>query len=89
MLRKPIARLVSLYYFQRAHKMEIVERNNLELARLANKYSMAEFFQAEEVQRHPAVNNAMTRVLVDTIEGERSSNVHTDAMQILPLAMVY
>lgn len=71
MLREPVARLISLYYFQRAHKPETIERNKLELARLANKYSMADFFCAEEVRYHPAVNNAMTRLLVDTIEGER------------------
>jgi hypothetical protein len=80
MLREPVARLISMYYFQRAHRIEVIECNNLELARLANKYAMADFFRAEEVRSHFAINNAMTRVLTQCIEGNRweaaaSSNI--------------
>jgi Sulfotransferase family/Domain of unknown function (DUF4214) len=71
MLREPIARLISLYYFQRAHKADVIELNNLELARLANKYSMADFFRADEVRCHPAINNAMTRAFTQCLEGNR------------------
>lgn len=83
MLREPVARLISMYYFQRAHRIEVIERNNLELARLANKYAMADFFRAEEVRSHSAINNAMTRVLTQCIEGNRweaaaSSNIDVE-----------
>ncbi len=87
MLREPVARLISLYYFQRAHKIEVIERNNLELARLANKYSMADFFRAEEVRSHFAINNAMTRALTQCLEGSRweakaSSSVADDKLPL-------
>jgi hypothetical protein len=71
MLREPVARLISLYYFQRAHKTEVIELKKLELARLANQYSIADFFRTKEVRNHPAINNAMTRVLSECIEGDR------------------
>jgi len=91
MLREPVARLISLYYFQRAHKPEVVESNGLELARLANTFTMKEFFLAPEVRMHPAINNSMTRVLVDTIEGlrwEQKALANFDDMsQFLQLAL--
>lgn len=90
MFREPVARLISLYYFQRAHRPETIKRNGLELARLANKYSMAEFFRADEVRFHPAVNNSMTRLLADTIEGDRweqKARVLSDSAQLLDLAL--
>lgn len=71
LLREPVSRLVSLYHFARAHRPEIIERDGLELHRLANKYSMADFFRAKEVRNHPAINNAMTRVLSQAIGGTR------------------
>ena len=71
LLREPVARLISLYYFQRAHRPEIIEKNGLELARLANAYRMREFFLAPEIRLHPAINNSLTRILVDTLEGVR------------------
>jgi hypothetical protein len=71
MIREPMTRLISLYYFQRAHKQEIIEKNKLDLARLANAYRMKEFFLAPEVRQHPAINNSLTRILVDTVDGDR------------------
>jgi len=67
MFRDPVRRLVSLYYFQRAHGSKRIETNDLELARLANKYSLAEFFGAAEVRAHPSINNAMTRALTQRL----------------------
>lgn len=73
MVREPLSRLVSLYYFLRAHRGEVIERDNLRLAHLANTYSMAEFFAADEVRHHPAINNAMARQLTQCVgfEGDR------------------
>jgi hypothetical protein len=71
MLREPIARLISLYHFQRAHPDEVVERENLFLARIAKQYSLVEFFQLDEIRTHPSINNAMTRALVETVQEER------------------
>jgi hypothetical protein len=63
MFRNPIDRLVSLYNFQKAHRENVIEKEGLYLARLANAYSMAEFFQLDEIRNHPSINNAMTRML--------------------------
>ena len=71
MIREPVARLISLYYFQRAHRAEAIEERRLKLARLANKYGMKEFFSDPEVRLHPAINNSLTRLLVDTLEKDR------------------
>jgi hypothetical protein len=91
LLREPVARLISLYYFQRAHRTEVIEKNKLELARLANLFTIREFFQCPEVRGHPAVNNALTRVLIDTTEGyrwEQETRVEAaDSEQDVQLAM--
>jgi hypothetical protein len=71
MIRDPVERLISLYYFQRSHRHEVIERNNLGLARLANKYLIADFFKASEVRSHLAINNSMTAVLTQSIECNR------------------
>ena len=71
MIREPVARLISLYYFQRAHRTEAIERHRLKLARLANKYGMKDFFSDPEVRLHPGINNSLTRLLVDTLERDR------------------
>jgi len=80
MLREPVARLISLYYFLRSYKPAIIETDQLELARLANQYAMADFFRAREVRSHAAVNNAMTRVLIDTIAVDRWEGKSGDAL---------
>jgi hypothetical protein len=76
MLREPVARLVSLYHFLRAHRKEVIEREDLYLARLANQYTMEDFFRAEEVRSHPAINNALARALTQFLEGKRWEEKH-------------
>jgi hypothetical protein len=68
LLRDPVARLLSLYYFQRAHKPDVIERENLGLARFATRYTLNEFFGTPEVRIHPAINNSMTRVMAGILE---------------------
>ena len=63
MLRDPVARLQSLYYFQKAHEPEIIDKDGLHLARLANACAPEEFFALPEIRRHPAINNTMVRFL--------------------------
>ena len=76
MLREPVARLVSLYHFLRAHRKEVIEREGLYLALLANQYTMEDFFRAEEVRFHPAINNALARALTQFLEGKRWEEKH-------------
>ena len=90
MLREPVARLVSMYYFLRAHNPDIIEKYGLDLARLANEHDMAGFFGSPEVRRNPAVNNSMTRTLTDVVDGYRwesdAACILPDAEPLLPLA---
>ncbi|HHN72818.1 MAG TPA: hypothetical protein ENK13_01885 [Thermopetrobacter sp.] len=66
-LRNPVDRLLSLYHFQRAHREEIIERDRLDLARLANRYDLEDFFRADEVRRHPSIDNTYVRTLTGRI----------------------
>lgn len=64
-MRDPRERLISLYNFHRAHRPDVVKRDNLALASLAQKYDIDAYFRAPEVRAHPAVNNSMARYLSD------------------------
>lgn len=62
-LRDPKERLISLYNFHRAHRREVIDRENLQLARWANEYDIDSYFLNEEIRSHPAVNNTFARYL--------------------------
>lgn len=66
-LREPVSRLVSLYNFLKAHRPDVVERNNWELAKLASNLSADEFFSHPLVRAHPYIDNGMTRALVASL----------------------
>ncbi|MBB6342870.1 hypothetical protein HNP49_003058 [Pseudomonas fluvialis] len=64
-LREPVSRLISLYNFLKAHRHDVVARNNWGLARLASSLSVEDFFRSPVVRSHPYIENGMTRALVD------------------------
>jgi hypothetical protein len=63
MLRHPVARLISIYYFWRSHSDAVIQLRNLPFVRLARCHRMAEFFSLEQVQKSPGFNNAMVTLL--------------------------
>ena len=63
MLRHPVSRLVSLYYFWRAHSDALIQLRDLPMHRLARRHRMADFFSLEEVRRSAIFNNAMVTLL--------------------------
>jgi hypothetical protein len=71
MLREPRARLVSLYWFQRAHQPDAIAADGLDLAELANRHGIVEFFGLPQVRAHSAIDNAMTRALAGRIQPGR------------------
>jgi hypothetical protein len=77
MFRNPIDRLVSLYNFQKAHNDEVIEKEKLYLARLANTHSMVDFFQLDEIRNHPSINNAMTRMLSQRLQSHWEHKIHS------------
>lgn len=66
-LREPVSRLISLYNFLRAHRPDVVERNDWGLARLAADLDAEQFFQHPVARNHPYIENGMTRALVDSL----------------------
>lgn len=55
--RRPKDRLISYYYFLKAHKLERAELNKLPLPILANKYTFSEFMESKELYRTPTIFN--------------------------------
>lgn len=60
-LRDPMARLISLYHFHRAHSAAFIERHNLTLARWANEYDIDAYFANERVRANVSIDNTMAR----------------------------
>jgi hypothetical protein len=69
MLRDPIKRVVSLYYFWRSHRSEYVEKHDLRGPRLAKKLSFAEFIESDEPQAQFNVNNGQARQFMNGLRG--------------------
>ena len=61
MLREPKARLVSAYYFLKAHRHDAPVHHELGLSRLANSETLEGFLLHAAVQRHSSINNCMVR----------------------------
>lgn len=59
-LREPKARVLSLYYFWKSHKKEIIEKGNLHGPRLARSMSLIEFLRCGVA----GIDNCITRTLV-------------------------
>jgi hypothetical protein len=61
LLREPVARLLSLYHFHRAHSRAFIERKNLKLARWASEYDIDAYFAHEAVRAEASIDNAIAR----------------------------
>jgi hypothetical protein len=61
LLRAPKARLMSLYYFLKAHRQEVAEAENLNLALLARRLEPEAFFDQPSVREHPAIRDTILR----------------------------
>ena len=68
-LRDPKKRLISLYNFHRAHTEQVINQQNLQLARWANQYNIDEYFTRDEIRNHPAINNSMARYFSNIPQG--------------------
>lgn len=90
MLREPKARLVSLYWFQRAHQPDVIAAEGLDLAELAQRHDIVEFFSQPQVRAHCAIDNAMTRALAGRIQPGRWEAVTgwNDPMPVEPRSML-
>lgn len=69
-LREPRARLVSLYNFLKAHRLEVANRNGWGLVLMADELTIEQFFAHPDVRQHPYINNGMTRALADKLTVE-------------------
>lgn len=73
MLREPYSRMVSLYHFARAHDINNVSKDDLKMVKLAQKYSINEFFNADEILSNKSLINNYTRIF--SLEKDSEKNV--------------
>jgi hypothetical protein len=83
-LRDPIERLISLYYFLKSHKLEFARRQNMGLVEFTHNYSIEEFFSLPEIRSHPSINNTYTRTLVTDLPLKRWEEFNTKCINQLP-----
>jgi hypothetical protein len=69
MLRAPIDRVTSLYYFWRSHRADYIEKLDLRGPRLARRLSLAEFVESEEPEAQFNVNNGQARQFLQGLRG--------------------
>lgn len=68
-LREPVARVVSLYYFWRSHRWDHIEDLDLKGPRLAKSLSLAEFLESENSEAVLSVQNGQARQFVNGLRG--------------------
>gem|GEM_PF-1219196 len=61
MLRDPYSRMLSLYHFAKAHDINNVHKNDLQMVKVAKKYSIEEFFNSDEILSNSSLINNYTR----------------------------
>jgi len=61
MLRDPYSRMMSLYNFAKAHNIDNIHENDLQMVKVAQKYSIEEFFSADETLSNESLINNYTR----------------------------
>jgi hypothetical protein len=73
LLRRPEARLISVYRFLRAHTPQAVypQNHNMKLVDLARENDPVSFFRHRELTRHPTINNGMVRMLSGPVPQKR------------------
>jgi hypothetical protein len=67
LLREPRSRILSLYYFWRAHKWSIIERNQLDGPRVAKSLDLLRFLRCRTAAIPGNIDNIQTRTLLGPI----------------------
>jgi len=75
-LREPKARVLSLYYFWKAHREEYVESQNLGGPRLARSMDLLSFLESDEVAVTRSIRNTMVRTLIASLPTTVASGFH-------------
>lgn len=63
-LREPKSRVLSLYYYWKSHRSEVVEERNLVGPRLAHKYNLLEFLRCPTPSIAPNIDNVHVRSML-------------------------
>ena len=69
MLRDPIERVASLYYFWRSHRWEYIRANDLRGPALAKELSLSEFLECDEIEARLSVSNGQAGQLLNGLRG--------------------
>jgi hypothetical protein len=70
-LREPRARLISLYRYLRAHTVEIIEREDLEMAKAANEMTFGNFLRAAMKINPASIDNTYLRTFAASLPRRR------------------
>jgi hypothetical protein len=82
--REPKARILSLYYFWKSHKTDIIEKNNLTGPKIAKSLGLLEFLRCREPEIIATIDNYMVRVLAGKMFcGIDGSFLHTKETMII------
>ena len=69
MLRDPIERILSLYYFWRSHRWDYIERYDLKGPRLAKQLPLADFIEHEAPEAKLSIRNAQASQFLNGLRG--------------------
>ncbi len=65
MLRDPIARILSLYFYWRSYKWEYIEKHDLKGPRLAKSLPIEDFLESDELEAQLNVRNAQAKQFIN------------------------
>lgn len=66
-LREPKSRILSLYYYWKSHRPEVIEKQNLGGPRLAHQYGLLEFLRCPTPRIAPNIDNVHVRSMLGRI----------------------
>lgn len=66
-LREPRSRILSLYYYWKSHRPDVIEERNLGGPRLAHQYSLLEFLRCPTPSIAPNIDNVHVRSMLGRI----------------------
>ncbi|MBJ3776076.1 sulfotransferase family 2 domain-containing protein [Acuticoccus sp. 2012] len=72
-LRDPYQRILSLYYFWRSHRPDVIERDNLKGPRAARELGLLDFLKSNRPEVVANINNTLTRSLLGPIHLSQSA----------------
>jgi len=81
MLRDPYTRMMSLYHFAKAHNIDNVHKSDLQMVKVAKKYSIEEFYSADETLSNKSLINNYTRTFSLRVDSDKNKSILNSAIE--------